>query len=32
LRGDSGGGVPFSFFVYSFFTNIGIFRIDPHAA
>jgi hypothetical protein len=28
LRGDLRGGVPFSFFVYSFFTNIGIFRRD----
>jgi len=26
LRGDS-GGCALSFFVYSFFTNIGIFRI-----
>jgi hypothetical protein len=24
--------VPFSFFVYSFFTNFGIFRVDGHAA
>jgi len=28
LRGDLRGGVPFSFFVYSFFTNIGIFSIE----
>jgi hypothetical protein len=31
LRGDLRGDVPFSFFVYSFFTNIGIFRIDYYS-
>jgi hypothetical protein len=31
LRGGTKGGVPFSFFVYSFFTNIGVFRIEGEA-
>jgi hypothetical protein len=32
IEGGFKGGVHFSFFVYSFFTNIGIFRIEQKAS